>query len=86
MAVLLAVLAPAFYAPLFEEPVRIMGLPPAASFFGTLIALVAANLLAVRFVRSTVAVWIVIVVTTTFGTFVAVLGPAIVLIAANMAL
>jgi hypothetical protein len=83
-ALLLAVIAPGFYQPLLDERAAPLGLPPVVGVLAILLGLAAVNLLALRFVRSTVAVGLVVAVTTTVALFVVILAPAIVLIAINL--
>ena len=84
-ALFLLIVAPAFMDPLFTDHAGIPGLPPIVLCVALLAGLAAANMLALRLVRSEVAVGIVVAVTTTIGLFIVILGPAIVLIADDLA-
>ena len=84
-ALFLLIVAPAFLDPLFTGHAGIPGLPPIVIYVALLAGLAAANMLALRLVRSEVAVGILVAVTTTVGLFIVILGPAIVLIADNLA-
>jgi hypothetical protein len=80
-ALLVLVVAPAFYEPLFDSRTAILGLPPVVGFVILLAGLAAINLVAMRVVRSETAVSVLAAVTTTIGLFVVLLAPAAVSIA-----
>jgi hypothetical protein len=84
-ALFLLIVAPAFLDPLFTGHAGIPALPPIVLYVALLAGLAAANMLALRLVRSEVAVGILVAVTTTIGLFIVILGPAIVIIADNLA-
>jgi len=84
-ALFLLIVAPAFLDPQFTGHAGIPGLPPIVLYVALLAGLAAANMLALRLVRSEVAVGILVAVTTTIGLFIVILGPAIVLIADDLA-
>ena len=83
-AVLLALIAPGFFAPLLDDRVNVFGLPAMIPFAGALLALMAIDLLVAAFVRSAFVQGIVVALTTTAGLFLVILAPALALIAMSL--
>ena len=83
-ALVLAVVAPGFFAPLLDDRVNVLGNRPLIPFAGALLGLLAINLLVIRLVRSSFVQGLVLALTTTAGVFLVILMPAFVLIAVNL--
>ena len=84
LVLLLAAIAPSFLAPLLDDAMPILGLPPIVAFLGALAALFAINLLAARAIRSSFVLGLVLAMTTTAGVFIVILAPAVILILVRM--
>jgi hypothetical protein len=84
LLVLLAVLAPNFLSPLFDDRVSLVGTPAGFWFVGIVLLLAAIGVATVRVVRHPVLVGAVLLVTTFLGLNIVLLGPAVILIMINL--
>ena len=83
-AVVLALVAPGFYAPLLDGRANVFGQPSLIPFAGALLLLLAIDLLVVYGVRSQLVRGLVLALTTTAGVFLVILAPAITIIALSL--
>ena len=83
-AVVLALVAPGFYAPLVDERAGILGQPPLIPFAGALLGLLVVDLLVLFLVRSSFVQGLVMALSTTAGVFLVILAPAVIQIALNL--
>src|SRR5690348_7032081 len=83
-AVVLALVAPGFFAPLLDDRANVFGQPSLIPFAGALLLLLAIDLLVLYAVRSPLVRGLVLAVTTTGGVFLVILAPAITIIALSL--
>ena len=83
-AVVLALIAPGFFAPLADDRATVFGVVPLIPFAGALLVLLVVNVLVLFLVRSPFVQGLVTALCTTAGVFLAILAPAITLIAINL--
>jgi hypothetical protein len=83
-ALLLELLSHDFLAPLGDPAISLLGLPLGAYLGATVLVLAILGALAVRYVRSPVIVGMVLILTTSIGLMLVIMGPAVVLIMINL--
>ncbi len=83
-ALLLELLSHDFLAPLADHRVSLLGQPVGTNLAAAVLLMAILGALAVRYVRSTVVLGVVLILTTSIGLTLVIMGPAVVLIMINL--